>query len=129
MNEQVDLQPDLDEILQHEDESAVKVSIGGPVRTQPLPHKAGATRTRNILATGPVQVLAADHYRAQAYLVSFTQDFYVAFSQAASQDTSRMSRWPALVPMPITTTTGVWVQSFATNTDISITTELWATGE
>lgn len=129
MNEQVDLQPDLDEILQHEAESAIKVAIDGPVRTQPLPYKDGATRTRNIGSTGPTQVLWPDHYRGQAYLVAFTQDIYVAFNLASAADTSRMSRWPALVPMPISCVTGVWVQAFTGTTDVSITTELWATGE
>jgi hypothetical protein len=40
-----------------------------------------------------------------------------------------MSRWPAVVPMVITTISEVWVASYASTTNVSITTERWATGE
>jgi hypothetical protein len=129
----VDLQPETDTVLQSEAyaESAVNVcveSVKTPVRTQELPHKAGATRYRNV-GTTAIRVLAADHFRAHAYITSFDQDIFVAFNQTSAQDSSRMSRWPAVVPMVITTDTEVWVASFQATTNVSITTELWATGD
>lgn len=130
---EVDLQPELNEVLQSEvyDEQAVKViveAVKTPVRTQTLPHPAGATRYR-LVTTTAIKLLAANHYRGQATIVAFDQDMYVAFNRASAQDPSTMGRWPALVPMVITTDTEIWVSAFQATTNISVFTELWATGE
>jgi hypothetical protein len=130
---EVDLQPETPEVLQSEDDGdpvlSVHVSsVKTPVRTQPLPLKAGSTRYRQVTTTA-IKVLAADHFRGLAYIVAFDQDMFVAFNAASATDTSRMSRWPALVPFPHICTTDLWVSSFQATTNISITTGLWATGD
>lgn len=132
----VDFQPDTEEVLQMEPEGktpVVDVTVRGPVRTQELPRRAGATFTRTVPAmSGTVpalRVLAADHKRARAVIMSIGQNMLVAFSQASAQDASRMALWPANVPFPVTTATEVWVASSTATTSISVITELWAAGD
>lgn len=134
-----EFQPDLDEVLQVEDISpegvapVVDVAVRGPVRTQELPHKAGATFSRTVAAltaTVPaVRILSADHKRARAVLMSVGQNMYVAFTQASAQDVSRMALWPANTSFVVTTATEVWVCAATATTTISVVTELWAAGE
>lgn len=125
-----DNQPDVDEVLQAETtpEPAVLVRTETPIRTQELPHKAGGTLTKTV-GTTPVRLLAADHRRARAEIISIGQNMYFAYSQASAQDTSRMALWPAGTPKVITTLTEVWVCSATSTTSVSASTELWATGE
>lgn len=128
-----DLQPEVDVVLQeeHYDDAAVKVcveSVKSPVRTQELPHKAGATRTRTV-GTAPVKLLAADHFRARATIVSIGQNMLFAFSNAATQDPSTMALWPAGVPYISLAATEVWVASATSTTSVSYASENWAAGD
>lgn len=129
-----DLQPDTGEVLQEEPEYVMPVqgavSVTGPVRTQALPRKGGATRTRVVGDTKAVQLLTADHRRAKVTLMSMDQEMLVAFSEASTADPSAMSVWPKGVPFPCEATVEVWAQSAVTaqTTRISVTTELWAEG-
>jgi hypothetical protein len=129
-----DLQPDVSEVLQEEPEYVMSVqgavSVRGPVRTQALPRKGGATRTRTVSDVKASQVLTADPRRARVTLMSMDQDMLVAFSDAASQDPSTMSAWPKGVPFTCDATVDVYVQcaTAAQTTRVSITTELWAEG-
>lgn len=127
-----ELQPDVEDVLQVEPdgyEPTVKVSQQGPVRTQGLPRKAGATFNRDITTdVGQVPLLRADHRRAHAVLVADAA-FYVAFNVAAAQDPSRMAEWPPLEPLTVTATVDVWVRAVTGTANISVITESWATGE
>lgn len=126
-----DLQPDELDALQAETdgpEPSVKVSVDGPVRTQDLPRKQAASRTR-IATTTPLKYLAADHRRASAKVVSFDQDMLIAFNVASAGDPSTMSRWPKGVQYTLTADSELWVASITATSTISITTEFWATGE
>lgn len=132
---QSELQPDTGEVLQEEPQryTAIPVcveDVQGPVRVQSLPRKAGSTRTRTVGATRVVQVLEADPRRASALLMSVDQAMYVAFSEAAAQDPSTMSLWPAGIPFPVTAVVDVYVLCAvdAQTTQVSVTTELWAAG-
>jgi hypothetical protein len=132
----IEFQPDVDEVLQMEPETPLTSipvcveEVRGPVRVQELPRKAGATKTVVITDTVPHRVLRADHYRAEATLISFEQDFYFALNPQSAQEASQMARWPALVPLVLSTTTPVYVVALTSSTTtVSVITELWATGE
>jgi hypothetical protein len=126
---EIDLQPDVEDVLQEETpEPAIAVRVEGPVRTQALPRKAGASFTKTI-TTVAERVLRQDPYRAVAYVTSFDQDVYLAFNTASAQDTSRMCRWPRGVPFLSEAATDIWVASVTGTTAVSVSTELWATGE
>lgn len=125
-----ELQPDELDALQAETdgpEPSVKVNVDGPVRTQGLPRKQAASRTRTVTTTA-VKYLAADHRRASAKVVSFDQDMLIAFNVASAGDPSTMSRWPKLVPYELTADADLWLASITATTTISFTTEFWATG-
>jgi hypothetical protein len=125
----INLQPDIDDVLQEETpEPAVAVHVEGPVRTQILPRKAGSTFTKTV-GTTPQRILRQDHRRAGAYLTSFGADLLLAFDSASAQEPSRMARWPALTPFPSEAITDIWVASESATSEVSIITELWATGE
>jgi hypothetical protein len=126
-----ELQPDELEALQAESGPvpAAKVSVDGPVRTQELPRKAGATFNKTGVTTTPFQLLRADHRRAVARIISIGQPMYVALSQASAGDVSRMALWPAATVFPVTADCEVWVASSTATTTISVVTEMWATGE
>lgn len=131
---ETELQPDPGEVLQEEgDDQAVTVPVcveyvSGPVRTQALPRKAGATRTRSVSNVVPWRALAADHRRATATLVSGTA-FLVAFSETSAQDDGTMSWWPANVPLTVGCDTEVWVKvSGDAAADVSVISEWWAAG-
>jgi hypothetical protein len=139
--EEIQLQPNSGTVLQEEypddeypeqyplttiDVCVVDVSV--PVRVQQLPTKAGSTRTRTVGSSVPVQVLTADHYRASVLLCAFDQDLLYAFSEAAAQDPSTMSRQPKNIPLMVRCATDVWVMAQTSTTSLSITTERWATG-
>jgi hypothetical protein len=134
MNDEVELQPDVSEVLQEEapdDYQAVKVcveDIKAPVRVQELPRKMATTMSRS-LGTTAFRVLRADHYRASATITSFDQDIYLAFNEASAQDTSTMARWPVDHPYTHTAATDVWVKTVADTSEVSIITERWATGD
>jgi len=137
MPEQPDLQPDDLEALQAEPgpEPAVNVHIAGatgPVRIQELPRKSGATKTLTgvgVLPGGLTRILAADHRRAIARVISVGQPMLFALTNAAAQDSSRMALWPAGVVLELTADTELWVASSTATTSISVMTEFWATGE
>lgn len=124
-----ELQPDELDVLQAEtdDMPSVRVSVDGPVRTQDLPRKAGATFTKTI-GTTPIRLLTQDHRRAQVRLMSIGQSMLVAFSSAMAQDASRMALWPANVAFTMNNDSEVWVASATATTSISVITEMWATG-
>jgi len=129
-----DLQPDTGEVLQEEPDYVMSVqgcvSVKGPVRTQELPRKGGATRTRTVSDTKYVQVLENDMRRGQMTLMSMDAEMGVGFSEAAMQDPMSMSVWPKAVPFRVNAATEVWVicAEATKTTRISITTELWAQG-
>jgi hypothetical protein len=137
--EHLDLQPDDEDVLQSEppyhpsNDPPVCVTVDGPVRTQALPTKAGATLTKALTLT-PQKVLQADHRRAKVTLVcvgAATENLLVALSQAAAQDASRMALWPVNVPLVISSDSEVWAAAAAvTGTPkLGVITELWATGD
>jgi hypothetical protein len=128
----VELQPDPDEVLQVEPaghEPIVKVSQQGPVRTQSLPTKGGATTTKNV-PTFPatLQILRPDHRRAKADLIT-SAAVYVAYGKANAQDLSTMALLPAGVRLPVSGTIEVWVTCSTGTPTVSVFTELWATGD
>jgi hypothetical protein len=126
-----DLQPDTAEVLQVEEPEgtvpAVDVAVTNPVRTQSLPRKAGATFNRDVTTT-ITELLRADHRRARALIVA-DATIYLAFSEASAQDPSRMALWPALEPFDATATTDLWVRAETGTANVSVITEMWATGE
>jgi hypothetical protein len=127
-----EFQPDLVDVLQIEGafgtEPPVNVKVNGPVRTQELPSKAGATFTK-VVTTAPIKLLFSDHRRSRATIISVGQNMLVAFSSAAAQDSSRMALWPANLPYTHLGGTELWVASATTTTAVSVLTSLWATGE
>lgn len=129
-----DLQPGVDEVVQLDDvgpEPAIRVSVDGidaPVRTQELPRKAGATRTRTITTT-PVRVLTPDHRRASATFVMIGQNLLFAFSAAAAGDPSAMALWPEGIPYMLTADTELWVATQTGSATLSVATEMWAVGK
>ncbi len=128
-NDPIDLQPDDLEALQAENEPGptVPVKIEGPVRTQALPRKSAATRTR-VITTAAQLLLSADHRRASATLIS-PDGFLFAFTQNSAQDASTMAAWPADVPYTVTADVAVYAAAATGTTSLSIITEYWATGE
>lgn len=135
--EEVDLQPTTPEVLQSEEApegdypivavSLVKSSV--PVRTQELPHKGGATFTNASVTTAPIRILRGDKRRARATLMSIGANMRIAFNNASAQDPTRMQLWPQNVPFIVTHDTDVYVAADAGTTSVSVSTELWATGE
>lgn len=131
-----DLQPTVDEVLQAEvvdDVNApVPVRVVGadvPVRTQDLPRKGGATRTRTVDNVTWQRVLNADHRRAKATVVSIGQNILIALNSAGTQVDASASLWPQLEPFYLTAATELWVKAVTATTSVSVTTELWAMGE
>lgn len=128
-----DLQPDLEDVLQVEDpegvEATVRVSQQGPVRTQALPRKAGATRTVSVgVLPTPYRLLRANPRRAQALLIA-PAAFLVALNAASAQDLSTMALWPPNVPLPVGADTDVWVAAATGTVSVSVISEFWAAGE
>ncbi len=129
-----ELQPDTAEVLQEEPEYVMSVqgtvAVKGPVRTQALPRKGAATRTRTVGDTRAVQLLTADPRRGRVTLMSMDQEMLIAFSEAACQAASSMTVWPKAVPFVCDATVDVYVQCAVDSetTRVSVTTELWAEG-
>lgn len=126
-----DLQPDIDDVLQEEPEldvPAVAVAVAGPVRTQQLPRKGGATRTYELSSTVVKELLTADPRRARATLVSHSEDFLVAYSLAGAEHPSSMARIPKNVLFEVGATVDVFVMAQANTTTLSVVTEMWAEG-
>ena len=130
-----DLQPDVSEVLQAEepygDTHTVEVEVCGPVRTQPLPRKGGATFTKTVGVLGSVpgalNVLRADHRRAVAYLVA-SAPFLVAYNDANAQSVDTMATIPANVVFPVSATVDVWIAAPSGTVAVSVLVEDWATG-
>lgn len=136
MAEEVDLQPDVDDVLQEEASGGPTVPVclvdqKSPLRVQVLPRKGGATFVKT-LSTTPLRVLTADHRRARAQLISTAAAniYLIAFSRAAAQDTSTMTPWMGGVPFETTATTEVWVRipDAGSPFTLGVSTELWAEG-
>lgn len=131
-----DLQPDVTEVLQLEepygDTHVVDVNVCGPVRTQGLPRKGGATFTKTVgvlgSSPGAQNVLRADHRRAGALLVA-SAAFLVAFNDANVQSVDTMALIPANVLLPVGATVDVWVAAPTGTVAVSVLVEDWATGE
>lgn len=129
------LQPEPDEVLQVEPEGhppPVEVVVSGIVRTQDLPRKGAAVVPAivNTAATTPggTKFLRADHRRAIARIVS-TAGFFVAFTAAAAQETSRMCPWPANTVLPLSHDGEVWIVGTANGQLVGAIVERWAEGE
>jgi hypothetical protein len=131
-NTDPEFQPDLPVVLQIEGqygtEPPVNVKVVGPVRTQDMPLKSGATFTK-VVGTTPIRLLFPDHRRAQATIISIGQNMLIAFSNASAQDPSRMALWPANVAFTHPGATELWVASATATTSVAVLTGLWATGE
>jgi hypothetical protein len=129
----VELQPDVSEVLQEEVPYVEAISVcvqdvKAPVRVQELPRKLATSQTRTV-TTDASRLLRADHYRASAVVVSKDQDMYLAFNEASAQSTSTMSWWPKAIPFTLTAATDLWVASVTATTDVSVSTERWAVGD
>lgn len=128
-----DLQPDVGEVLQEEPyKMAVtgEVSVCGPVRTQELPRKNGATKTRVVGDTAYVQLLDNDPRRGFMLVMSMDAELYYGFTEASMQASSAMSVWPKGVPLTLPVAAELWVMcaEAAKTTRVSVTTGLWAVG-
>lgn len=134
-----ELQPDVEEVLQVEPdgyEPTVKVSQQGPVRTQALPRKAGATFTKTLSSTAPQRLLGADHRRASA-LINAEDNIWIAYNKAGIQsaldnvDQNQAYRFLGSInpPFAVGATVEVWACAVTSTARVSVSTELWATGE
>jgi hypothetical protein len=128
-----ELQPDVGEVLQEEPYQMPvtgEVSVCGPVRTQELPRKSGATKTRTVTDTAYVQLLDSDPRRGFMTVMSMDREIYFGFSEAAMQATTAMSVWPKAVPLVLPVAAELWVQCAESGqtTRVSVTTGLWAAG-
>ena len=128
-----ELQPDVEEVLQEEPyKMAVQgeVSICGPVRTQELPRKGGATKTKVVTDTAYVQVLDNDMRRGFVLVMSMDAELYFGFGEASKQAVTAMSVWPKGVALPVPVASELWVQcaEAGKTTRVSVTTGLWAAG-
>jgi hypothetical protein len=134
----IDLQPDVPDVLQEEAPPTFDVPVcitdqTGPLRTQALPRKGGATQTR-VLTTTPFRVLTADPRRARARIMAAAAAdvFLVAFTETAAQAESTMCLWNGREPFIHDATTEVWLSVPATPgtaVTVGVATELWAEGE
>lgn len=63
-------QPDDSELFQLESgpEPAIRVTVQNPIRSQAMPNKAAATRTRSVPAGTSTQILFADHKRSLCWI-------------------------------------------------------------
>lgn len=128
-----ELQPDTTEVLQEEPEYVMSVqgavTVKGPVRTQALPRKGGATRTVTVTET-PKRYLTADHRRASVKLRALDLDDAVAyaFNEASAGELGAMAELPGLEVETLTCTTELWVRAVSGTARIAITTENWAEG-
>jgi hypothetical protein len=132
----VDLQPETDEVLQSEARvdptgSVCIEYVKTPVRVQELPRKGGVTRTYTVSDTAVKQLIAADHFRGKATIISIGQNMLIGFNQVSTSDPTMMALWPANVPFYVTASVDVYVLCAAAGmtTSISLATELWATGD
>lgn len=130
-----DLQPDVGEVLQEEAPYVMQmkgcVTVQGPVRTQELPRKGGANKTRTVGDLKAVQVLEADKRRGWAVLISMDQEMYVSFTETSMEEPSVSATvWPKGVPFEVPASVDVWVKCAATgqSTRVSVATALWAEG-
>lgn len=130
MSDNIDMQPDTDEVLQLEPttEPAVKVKVEGPTRVQMLPTKGGATITRIVGATSALLLLRIDKRRAKATLIGDAA-FLISLDKSSATQTDRMAKWPANVPYTSTAATEIYVMAVTGNVNVSFITELWAAGE
>lgn len=131
MTEDASLQPELGVVLQEEPEDNPRIEVcvrdvHGPVRTQALPRKAATAFTKTIAAAAvaPAMILRADHYRAQATLIS-TAALRVSFNDAGES----FAVWPANLPLVITAAVDIYVRGDAGGATVSVIVERWATGE
>lgn len=128
-----ELQPDTGEVLQEEPyQMAVtgEVAVCGPVRTQELPRKSGATKTKVVSDTQYVQLLENDARRGFMLVMSMDAELLFAFSEASMQAAPAMSVWPKGVPLTLPVAAELWVQcgESGKTTRVSVTTGLWAAG-
>jgi hypothetical protein len=128
-----DLQPDTREILQEEPDYVMPVNgcvtIKGPVRTQELPRKSGATRTVTVTTTAK-RYLTADHRRAWVQLRALdADDVAYAFNEASATELSTMAELPGGEADRLDVTAELWVRAVTGTARIAITTGNWADGE
>lgn len=128
-----DLQPDVGEVLQEEPYKMTvtgEVAVCGPVRTQELPRKGGATKTKVVSDTVYVQMLDNDMRRGFVVVMSMDAELYFGFGEASMQAVGAMSVWPKGVALPVPVASELWVQcaEAGKTTRVSVTTGLWATG-
>jgi hypothetical protein len=128
-----DLQPDVGDVLQEEPYTMPvtgAVAVDGPVRTQELPRRNGATKSRTVSDTAYVQLLDNDPRRGFMLVMSMDAELYYGFTEASMQAPSAMSVWPAKVPLTLPVAAELWVMcaEAGKTTRVSVTTGLWAAG-
>lgn len=128
-----ELQPDVAEVLQEEPYTMPvtgSVSVAGPVRTQELPRKAGATKTRTVSDTSYVQLLDNDPRRGFVTMISMDAEMAFGFTEASMQAGQSMTQWPKGVPLTLPVATELWVicNEAGKSTRVSVATGLWAAG-
>lgn len=129
----VDLQPDLSEVLQEEiapvhEGLPVPVRIVGPVRAQILPAKSSSTKTVAV-GTTPIRILQANHRRSRILLMATGGAMRVAFNTASKETPASMALWPVNVPLELLGDDEVWVMGDAGNISVSLVASRWADGE
>jgi hypothetical protein len=139
-NDHIELQPGELETMQAEEfgpDPSVNVvvdEIKAPVRVQELPRKAGATRTYTLSSAPgqtPRRIASNNNRRASLVMVAYGGDILVSYGGQAAQDPSTMARWPEAAPLPLTATASIFVRPYLDNATVqlSVITEMWATGE
>jgi hypothetical protein len=99
------------------------VTVEGPVQSQALPTRGGATIQRKVTTVAD-HILNEDPRRSRVLLISKDDDMYVAFDQQSVQS-GVAAIWPKLVPLTITCTSGIWVAAVTTTSVISAVPEQW----
>lgn len=143
MADEIDLEPDVAEVLQVENGyelppyeiPVTPVCVKDVVRVQALPRKSAAARTVAISGSAPYRILAADPHRASAILRCSGGEMAVGFTQSSfSEEDDNFTScvvWPIDVPLPITAVTEIWVRSAEvdfTAITVSLVRENWADG-
>jgi hypothetical protein len=120
-----DMQPDLDSVLQVEDEPhVVPTKVCEPVDTRELPAKRMSPRTVSVTTTAGAKLLSADPRRKSATIVARSQDIRIGVTQ--SQALLNGAWFPGVVPFVSTAVTELWAVGDGADTDVSVIEEYFA---
>lgn len=120
-----DMAPDIEEVLQTEDESAhvIPVTVCDPVEVRELPSKRIAPRTVVVSATVGTKLLSADPRRKFATIIARTDDILIGANQAQTI----LGAWvPGVLPLMVTTISELWAKGDGSETDVTVIEEYWA---